>query len=232
MFGKHMYHHYRGRAYRAAQYFGGSPEQAIYGPGCGPRGRRRHGMGFGFGPPGPMFGDDGLGDGFDAGRGRSGPGGRRGRVIGAEQLRLVLLHLIEAEARHGYDLIRAIEEMTGGSYAPSPGMVYPMLSMLDEMGLIEAQQTDGARKAFAITEAGTAELTTHAEEVARLLERLKSLAPSEEEGKAAGDRAPVRRAMAGLHIAVRQRMMAGASREDAHAIAELLDKVTREIERL
>ncbi|WP_447514071.1 PadR family transcriptional regulator, partial [Clostridioides difficile] len=53
------------------------------------------------------------------------------------ELRLILLKLIEEQPRHGYDLIREIEERSGGAYAPSPGVVYPTLTMLDDMGLIE-----------------------------------------------------------------------------------------------
>ena len=71
------------------------------------------------------------------------------------ELRLVLLKLIAEQPRHGYDLIREIEERTGGAYAPSPGVVYPTLTMLDDMGLIEEQKTEGAKKLFAITDAGT-----------------------------------------------------------------------------
>jgi DNA-binding PadR family transcriptional regulator len=74
------------------------------------------------------------------------------------ELRLVLLKLIADETRHGYELIRAIEAMAGGAYAPSPGVVYPTLSMLDEMGLIAEQRSDDAKKRFAVTEEGRAHL--------------------------------------------------------------------------
>ena len=62
---------------------------------------------------------------------------RRGRMFGTGELRLALLALIAREPRHGYELIRAIEDMTGGSYAPSPGAVYPTLQMLEEEGKIK-----------------------------------------------------------------------------------------------
>ena len=64
-------------------------------------------------------------------------GKRRGRMFRRGELRLVLLHLIAEEPRHGYDLIRQIEEMTGGHYAPSPGIVYPTLTLMAEMDLID-----------------------------------------------------------------------------------------------
>ena len=63
------------------------------------------------------------------------------------ELRLVLLKLIADEPRHGYDLIRAIEELTGGEYAPSPGVVYPTLTLLQDMGLIEEAAGEGAAQA-------------------------------------------------------------------------------------
>ena len=69
-----------------------------------------------------------------------------------------MLKLIADAPRHGYDLIREIEGLTGGGYAPSPGVVYPTLSMLDEMGLIEEQQSEGAKKRFAASDEGRAHL--------------------------------------------------------------------------
>ena len=95
------------------------------------------------------------------GEGRGGPRGRR--MFDGGELRLVLLKLIADEPRHGYDLIRQVEELTGGAYAPSPGIVYPTLTLLDDMGLIEAQQAEGAKKLFAVTDAGTAHLAENAE---------------------------------------------------------------------
>ena len=83
------------------------------------------------------------------------------------ELRLVLLKLIADEPRHGYDLIRAIEEMTGGEYAPSPGVVYPTLTLLQDMGLIEEAPGEGPRKPFQITDEGRAHLDERAEEVGR-----------------------------------------------------------------
>src|SRR5919204_3293828 len=88
-----------------------------------PRGPHRYGYGRGWG---------------DAGEAH---GGRRRRIFDSGELRLVLLKLIADQPRHGYELIRAIEELTAGSYVPSPGVVYPTLTMLHEMGQIEEAQT-------------------------------------------------------------------------------------------
>ena len=145
------------------------------------------------------------------------------------ELRLVLLKLIADEPRHGYDLIRAIESMTGGGYAPSPGVVYPTLSMLDEMGHIEAQESDGAKKKFAVTDAGRAELEEKADEVEQLIARLTAI--GEHRGRA--EHPPVRRAMGNLREAVRGRMVRGdLSEEKLREIVDLLDETAKRIERL
>jgi hypothetical protein len=78
-------------------------------------------------------------------RGHHGHGGRH-RMFEGGELRLVLLHLIAQEPRHGYDLIRAIEGLSRGVYAPSPGVVYPTLTLLRDMGLVGEPDTDKQRK--------------------------------------------------------------------------------------
>jgi len=182
---------------------------------CGPRG----GM-FRRGPFEFSWTYDEEGGGF---RGR---GGRR-RMFDGDELRLILLGLLEEQPRHGYDLIREIEERTGGSYAPSPGVVYPSLTMLEEMGHIDEVKDEGARKRFAISEAGRAHLTERREEVDGLLARLNEMG----EHRARSERAPLRRAMASLHMALRQALMEGDEGR-AHEIVDILDDATRKIERL
>jgi len=144
-------------------------------------------------------------------------------------LRLVLLKLIADQPRHGYDLIRAVEEITHGSYAPSPGVVYPTLTMLQDMGLIEEARGEGARKAFQVTTEGQAHLAEKADEVAALLERLADL--GSDQRKAGG--APIRRSVGNLLSALWHR----ATREDTgeetmHEIAAILDEAAQKIERL
>ena len=103
------------------------------------------------------------------------------------ELRLVLLRLIADEPRHGYDLIRAIEELTGGEYAPSPGVVYPTLTLLQDMGLIEEARGEGARKPFQVTDEGRNISKENAEEVGRSVRaaRRRRIPPAPE--PAAGD---------------------------------------------
>ena len=78
-----------------------------------------------------------------AGAEDAGAARRSRRMFESGELRLVLLKLIADEPRHGYDLIRAIEELTGGEYAPSPGVVYPTLTLLQDMGQIEEAAGEG-----------------------------------------------------------------------------------------
>jgi len=100
--------------------------------------------------------------------------GRRRRMFESGDFRILLLTLLVEQPRHGYELIRAIEDMFGGQYAPSPGIVYPTLAMLEEQRLAEpqAQAIDGARKRFAITAEGRSWLRENADTVAGVRARL------------------------------------------------------------
>ncbi|HSB96019.1 MAG TPA: PadR family transcriptional regulator [Spongiibacteraceae bacterium] len=161
----------------------------------------------------------------ESGEGR----GRRQRLFDGTELRLVLLKLIADEPRHGYDLIRAIEELTAGNYAPSPGVVYPALSLLQDLSHIEGAESAGSRKAFTVTPEGTAELAAKAEKVAELFARLAALAAAREQT----DRGPIRRAMENLGTVLRQRLGHGNVEKDTlHAIAAILDEAAQRIERL
>src|SRR5436190_4660859 len=201
--------------------------------GCGPRGRveiqvpeallamRGGGWGRHWGPFHFDIGDEGWG-----GRGR---GRRARRMFEGGELRLVLLKLIADEPRHGYDLIRAIEELTGGEYAPSPGVVYPTLTLLQDMGLIEEAAGDGPRKPFQITDEGRSHLAEREEEVEALFERLRDLAPREEHtaGPAIG------RAIKNLMTALSHRVgREGLNEELLHEIAAILDEAAQRIERV
>lgn len=105
--------------------------------------------------PGGRWGRGRRPDGGDEGFGRGGFfGGRGGRMFGHGDLRLVLLALIAEKPRHGYDLIRAIEEKFGGNYAPSPGAVYPTLTLLEEQDYIVAEAQEGTKKLYQVTAAG------------------------------------------------------------------------------
>jgi len=199
---------------------------------------RGHGHGFegprggGFGRFGGEFGSE-FGGAREDGRGlRHGPHGRGGRgrrMFAGGELRLLLLALLGEAERHGYELIKAVGDLTGGQYAPSPGVVYPALSLLVDEAMIVEAAGDGARKAFAATEAGREEIARRQDEIAAITARLKALA----EDGAREASPPVLRAMANLKMALRGRLAAeDFATETAHAIADVLDEAARRIERL
>ena len=194
-------------------------------------GRPCHGRDFGGHHAGPRGGRSGRGEG-PRGWGEDGPGFGRGvgrrRVFEGGELRLVLLKLIADKPRHGYDLIRAIEERTGGAYAPSPGIVYPTLTMLSEMGLIDEQLAEGARKQFAITADGTTHLAEHAIEVVAMLARLDALGAMRERT----DSVPIRRAMQNLRSVLVSRLGQGLDKDRMHDAVALIDEAAQKIERL
>lgn len=183
---------------------------------CGPRGSRR------WGPFAVTWEVDSADIG---GSGR----GRRGRMFDGSELRLILLKLIADQPRHGYDLIREIEELTGGAYAPSPGVVYPTITLLDDMGLIEEQKAEGAKKQFAATEAGKVHLVERADDITALFARLTDLGAERQRT----DSASIRRAMGNLRSVLMHRFSRGEmNTETLHKIVAMIDDTAQKIERL
>lgn len=152
--------------------------------------------------------------------------GGRHRLFDYGEIRLLVLALIAEAPRHGYELIRAIEERFGGSYVPSPGVIYPTLSWLEDMGLVQAE-ADGNRKSFSITPEGEAYLAEHRADADALLAR------SGGEGRGRRGMPPqVVRAMENLKLAMRLRMRDRAVDDDAaQAIAAALDAAAQAVER-
>jgi len=124
-------------------------------------------------------------EGFGFG-GRGWSGGRSSRMFGHGDLRLVLLALIQEKPRHGYDLIRAIEEKFGGAYAPSPGAVYPTLTLLEEQDHVRSEAAAGGKKLYTITPEGEAFLTENRATVEALMARM-DMAASAMRGRSAPD---------------------------------------------
>jgi DNA-binding PadR family transcriptional regulator len=174
-----------------------------------------------------IFGHGHRGIGGRHGRGEGG-GGRR-RMFDSGELRLVLLKLIEETPRHGYDLIREIEDRTGGAYAPSPGVIYPTLTLLADMGLIEEAKSEGAKKLFAITHAGSVHLTEQTLEVEAAMAKLAQMGARSERT----DGAPIRRAMGNLREVLQNRLgRDDVTVETLHEVAAMLDEVAQKVERL
>jgi DNA-binding PadR family transcriptional regulator len=195
-------------------------------------GRHRHGRGFRHFAAG-MMGGPGFG-GFDF---------RAGRKLASGDLQLVLLALLEHEPRHGYELMRALEERSGGFYAPSPGMIYPALTLLEELEYASVE-VQGTKKLYAITEAGRAHLAENRTAAEAMLKQLEFISSKmewvkrafagegswadehDEHGPGAKD---IREARRDLRHALREKR--GASFEEAQRIAAILKDAAAEIRR-
>ncbi|HQT85756.1 MULTISPECIES: PadR family transcriptional regulator [Acidiphilium] len=192
--------------------------------------QRRFAFGGRRGPDGVHHGHDGPGHdgpghgGRGHGHGRF-RGGRLRRLLEHGDLRLLVLHLIAEKPRHGYEIIKAIEDLAGGAYAPSPGVVYPTLAMLEDLGQVTGT-TEGSRKSFTLTAEGTEALTANRKAVDTILERIG-------QEQAHEPALPVIRAMENLKTALRLKRGSGAiSPAVAREIAALIDQAARSIEEL
>lgn len=156
-------------------------------------------------------------------------GGRHalGRFFAHGDLRLVILHLIAEKPRHGYDIIKVIEDAVSGAYSPSPGVIYPTLTLLEELGYVTAT-ADGAKKLHAITDEGRAFLEANRGTLDLLLARIA------EAGAARGGRTPeIMRAMENLKMALRLRVSRGPlTGEQVDAIAAAIDAAAQRVEKI
>ena len=167
------------------------------------------------------------GAGMRGGWGRGRGGGRIGRLLEHGDLRFVLLALIEEQPRHGYELIKALEERTGGAYRPSPGVVYPTLSLLEDEGFIQAATGDTGRKLYEITAEGRAALDQNRPMVNAVFGRMAEAA---ERSGATGPR--VGRAMANLGMALQQRLAdPNLTPESLDRIVALIDEAASAVEK-
>ena len=153
-----------------------------------------------------------------------GPGGRQ-RLLEHGDLRVLVLHLIDEAPRHGYELIKAVEDLSGGTYAPSPGVIYPTLTMLEELGHISAT-ANSTKRLFNITEAGKETLDASRAVLDVMLARLAS-------GPGRDAVMPVRRAMENLKTALRMKLGGRTANPEAMRQAtDMIDELVRKIEAL
>ncbi|SMC26084.1 Transcriptional regulator PadR-like family protein [Andreprevotia lacus DSM 23236] len=191
-------------------------------------GRHRHGHGGGFFGGGP--------GGFDS----EGGGMPRARKFSSDDLQLMLLALLAEQPAHGYELIKALEARSNGFYAPSPGMVYPALTYLEEIGHATVEQT-GNRKCYSIADAGRSYLAANREQAELMLARLVHIGrkmdmvrrafagePAEGEPEAGGWLQELISARRALKHALVLRTEAGP--DEQRRIAAILARATAEIE--
>jgi DNA-binding PadR family transcriptional regulator len=157
-------------------------------------------------------------------------GGRRsslGRFFAHGDLRLVILQLIAEKPRYGYEIIKAIEEQVAGAYTPSPGVVYPTLTLLEELGYVTVSTAEGGKKQHQITPEGTAFLEANRASVDALRARM-----NEASRVHGGGPAPqIMRAMENLKLALRLRFGRGPlDAAQIGAVAAILDAAATAVE--
>jgi len=172
------------------------------------------------------------GDDIGGGRGRGRGMASEGRIFGHGGLRFVLLHLISEKPSHGYELIKAIEERLDGAYSPSPGTVYPTLTLLEELTLLSVDEADqGGRKRYQITDAGLRYLEENRPMVDAMLLRLNGGVDGA--GPRGGRPPQVKRAIENLKLAMRMRLSGEAlTPEQANAFAAILDRAAQQLEQI
>jgi len=193
------------------------------------RGCARRAYGDHFGRFGPDFGHGG---------GLGGRGFFGGRKLGSSELQLVILALLAEAPRHGYEIIKALEETSKGFYAPSPGMVYPALTYLDEVGFATVE-ADGSKKLYRITNTGRAKLSENRELVDAILAQLMRVGSKMERvrqaftGEEPGDvgHRTVDDARRELRSALISKLSASPSAEELQRVTEVLKRATEELRR-
>lgn len=153
--------------------------------------------------------------------------GARRRMFDQGDVRLIILKLISEKPSHGYEIIKAVEDRLGGAYTPSPGIVYPALTLLEEQGLIRVDSTDGPRKLYAITPEGETMLERNRGLVEAIFGRIAEI-----NARHGGGPAPqILRAMENLKLALRLRLSQGPlSSEQIAKIADILDTAAKGVE--
>ncbi len=167
-------------------------------------------------------------DNFNDHRGHGGHRGGHGRTFEHGRLRLALLQLIAAKPVHGYELIKAIEGKTQGAYCPSPGVVYPTLTLLEEFGYVSVDASSGSRKLYSITAAGQTHLFEHSSTLEEMSRRFEI-----QQRRRSDIALPIELSMDKLKQALRMHLQRDdMSNEIALAIAATLNQTTQTIEQL
>ncbi|HEY1751615.1 MAG TPA: PadR family transcriptional regulator [Caulobacteraceae bacterium] len=167
------------------------------------------------------FGFHGARHGFGHRHGR-----RAERVFDQGDLRFVILKLISESPRHGYEIIKAIEDAVGGAYSPSPGVIYPTLTLLEELGYVTVEAAEGGKKLYRVTEAGQAALEEKKAVIDGIFRRMAEIHDRFE-----GPSPRIARAMQNLGAAIGLRMRAGpVSAEQLDALITAIDEAARKVE--
>lgn len=171
----------------------------------------------------------GEGEGGEEHGGRHFGGGRLGqRAFGHGDIRYVILALVAKKPSYGYELMKAIEELCGGAYSPSPGLVYPTLTMLVEIGYVTAESGDGDKRLYSVTPEGSGFLQANMPMVDMLFGRMAHAAGLQKRAEAP----QIVRAIHNLKLTLKLKGAAGElTDKQIQAIADALDAAARIIER-
>lgn len=181
---------------------------------------------------GPRFGED---MGFAAWAACCGPGfrwfgprgrPRRRRVFERGDLKYVILGLLEEQPMHGYEVMQRLEEESGGYYTASPGSVYPVLQMLEDLGHVEVEDREG-KKVYSITESGRAFLEEHRERADRVYDRLSDIG----EMFTGSEMRDVTKSFIHLaQISFEKAMRAAGDAASMEELKEILDRAAKDLE--
>ena len=187
--------------------------------GCRHGFRHRHG--------GPERGFGGRGPGGPGGFGR-GFGEGRGRMFDAGDIKLVILRLLTEQPSYGYQLIKTMEQRLAGGYTPSPGVIYPTLTMLEEEGLASSL-TENNKKIYSLTREGTEFLESNKERIGELFERLEETGRGFERGRSP----EIMKAFMNLRSAVMARVSRESTKpEQIRKITEAINAAAKAIDEL
>lgn len=196
---------FRGRGMEEQRGFGGSEEYGRGGRAARGFGGGRHG--------GPGFGFGG--------------GGGRERLFEGGDLKLVILKLIAEKPSYGYELIKTMEERLSGGYAPSPGVVYPTLTLLEEEGLTTVATSEAGKKVYTVTDAGKAELAANQRRLGEIFDRIEHAGRGFQRGRSP----EIMRAFMSLRSAVQARVSReGLTPEQMAKMAEAIEAAARAID--
>ena len=182
--------------------------------GCGGRGDKGFGRGFGFGRHG------GFGRGF---------GGGRERLFDAGDVRLAILKLLSEEPSYGYQLMKTMEQRLAGGYTPSAGVIYPTLTQLEEEGLVCVAASENNKKVYSLTPEGFTCLDANKERIAELFERLEQAG----EGFRRGRSPEIMKAFMNLRDAVAVRVSRqSTTQEQVRKIIDVINAASKTIDEL
>lgn len=159
--------------------------------------------------------------------GGAGRGRRRHQMFEAGELRLVILRLLKERPRHGYDIIKALEERMAGCYTPSAGTVYPTLQLLEDQGLVRVVESEG-KKVYHLTPEGEKQLEERGDELGEIIDRVRETVRD----FAGGSMGEVNKAFARLAAATfREAFRRGPGDPSVQRVADVLNRALEEVER-